>query len=116
MREFTRDFFTIFGAQLKPAGDDELVVSRLPPNLAQHFGKDELHLVIPQRFYVHQQARQGDRHLYAARTRFIPREIVHHFDIRSWPAARPSLGGRKPLLPAVDLRERLRGTWHRTAG
>jgi DNA helicase-2/ATP-dependent DNA helicase PcrA len=34
--------------------------------------KDQLVLVVPQRFYTHQQAKRGDRHLYAARTRFIP--------------------------------------------
>ena len=34
--------------------------------------KDQLMLLLPQRFYVHQQARRGDKHLYASRTRFIP--------------------------------------------
>ena len=31
--------------------------------------KDELNLIVPQRFYTHQQARTGDRHVYAGRTR-----------------------------------------------
>ena len=35
--------------------------------------KDDLHLVVPQRFFTHQQAANGDRHVYAQRTRFIPR-------------------------------------------
>ena len=34
--------------------------------------KDSLNLLVPQRFYVTQQRAYGDRHLYAARTRFIP--------------------------------------------
>lgn len=34
--------------------------------------RDQLHLVVPQRFYVHGQAAKGDRHVYASRTRFIP--------------------------------------------
>src|SRR5207237_9474047 len=34
--------------------------------------KDHLHLIVPQRFYVHAQALHGDRHVYASRTRFIP--------------------------------------------
>ena len=33
--------------------------------------RDHLHLIVPQRFYVTQQAARGDRHLYAGRTRFI---------------------------------------------
>jgi len=34
--------------------------------------KDDLHLVVPQRFFTHGQNTQGDRHVYASRTRFIP--------------------------------------------
>jgi DNA helicase-2/ATP-dependent DNA helicase PcrA len=76
--------------------------------------KDRLWLMVPQRFYVQQQARKGDRHLYAARTRFIPRQIVGHFERRSWAAARPSKSGHQLPLAPIDLRERLRGTWRRT--
>jgi DNA helicase-2/ATP-dependent DNA helicase PcrA len=32
--------------------------------------KDELDLIVPQRFFTHQQAKLGDRHLYASRSRF----------------------------------------------
>jgi DNA helicase-2/ATP-dependent DNA helicase PcrA len=70
--------------------------------------------MIPQRFYVQQQARKGDRHLYAARTRFIPAEIAGHFERRSWAAARPSRPGQQVPRAPIDLRERLRGTWRRT--
>jgi DNA helicase-2/ATP-dependent DNA helicase PcrA len=38
--------------------------------------KDDLHLVVPQRFFVHGQHAQGDRHLYASRTRFIPEKLL----------------------------------------
>ncbi len=34
--------------------------------------KDDLHLVVPQRFFTHGQNAYGDRHVYASRTRFIP--------------------------------------------
>ena len=33
--------------------------------------KDHLDLIMPQRFFAHQQKSNGDRHMYAARTRFI---------------------------------------------
>jgi DNA helicase-2/ATP-dependent DNA helicase PcrA len=42
--------------------------------------KDALHLVVPQRFFTHGQSRQGDRHVYAARTRFIPTELLPLYD------------------------------------
>jgi Superfamily I DNA and RNA helicases len=34
--------------------------------------RDDLHLVVPQRFFTHGQHTKGDRHVYASRTRFIP--------------------------------------------
>ena len=49
--------------------------------------KDQLMLMVPQRFYTHQQAARGDKHLYAARTRFIPSALLKHFEQRTWPVA-----------------------------
>jgi DNA helicase-2/ATP-dependent DNA helicase PcrA len=40
--------------------------------------RDELHLITPQRFFVTQQTKFGDRHMYAQRTRFITRAITDH--------------------------------------
>jgi DNA helicase-2/ATP-dependent DNA helicase PcrA len=76
--------------------------------------RDRLWLMVPQRFYVQQQARKGDRHLYAARTRFIPAEIAEHFERRIWPAARTSPTGHPAPLAPIDLRQRVRGMWSRT--
>src|SRR6202023_2627300 len=47
--------------------------------------KDDLHLIVPQRFFTHGQNAQGDRHVYASRTRFIPDRLLGLFDRTSWP-------------------------------
>jgi DNA helicase-2/ATP-dependent DNA helicase PcrA len=47
--------------------------------------KDDLHLVVPQRFFVHGQHAQGDRPLYASRTRFIPEKLLGLFVQMAWP-------------------------------
>jgi DNA helicase-2/ATP-dependent DNA helicase PcrA len=46
--------------------------------------KDELDLIVPQRFFTHQQAKLGDRHVYASRSRFIPDSILGMFATRNW--------------------------------
>ena len=46
--------------------------------------KDELDLVVPQRFYTYQQSKTGDRHVYACRSRFIPDGIIDLFDCQAW--------------------------------
>ncbi|MCX5513615.1 ATP-dependent DNA helicase [Kaistia algarum] len=74
--------------------------------------KDDLHLVVPQRFYVTQQRSGGDRHLYASRTRFIPPPLVGLFEPVMWPAATASIApaGATRTDP-VDLKARMRGMW-----
>jgi DNA helicase II / ATP-dependent DNA helicase PcrA len=74
--------------------------------------KDELHLLVPQRFYVTQQTRNGDRHLYAQRTRFIPREMTPLFDDFFWPRIEPAADAEWPTRGAtVDLGAKMRGMW-----
>jgi DNA helicase-2/ATP-dependent DNA helicase PcrA len=46
--------------------------------------KDELDLIVPQRFFTHQQAKLGDRHVYASRSRFVPDSILGSFEARHW--------------------------------
>ena len=41
--------------------------------------RHHLHLLVPQRFYVTQQSAYGDRHLYAAISRFLPESIRDRF-------------------------------------
>ncbi|KKC39281.1 ATP-dependent DNA helicase [Devosia epidermidihirudinis] len=74
--------------------------------------KDELHLMVPQRFYVTQQSRNGDRHLYAQRTRFIPRSMTGQFEDILWPPVTPYAGATSPSKPVVvDLGSKMRGMW-----
>src|SRR5262249_48916270 len=58
--------------------------------------KDHLHLIVPHRFYAHQQRSNGDRHIYALRTRFIPDAITNHFEQCAWP-----ISNREGNSPAV---------------
>ena len=75
--------------------------------------RDDLDLVMPQRFFVHQQAARGDRHVYASRTRFIPAAILDRFEQAAWPAARPSphAGSATAARAPVDIGARMRGMW-----
>ena len=73
--------------------------------------KDELNLIVPQRFYTHGQARTGDRHAYAGRTRFIPANICRHFSRVTWPVASASAVRAPVAASSVDIRERMRGMW-----
>ena len=73
--------------------------------------KDHLHMIVPQRFYANQQRANGDRHMYAVRTRFIPDTITKHFEQSTWPVAREdSSAPRAPIKP-VDITARIKSRW-----
>jgi len=73
--------------------------------------KDHLHLIVPQRFFAHHQRSNGDRHMYAARTRFIPSAILDRFASCAWPVVVAAAAGASPKREPVDIGARLRGMW-----
>jgi DNA helicase-2/ATP-dependent DNA helicase PcrA len=74
--------------------------------------RDQLHLMLPQRFYTHRQRSTGDRHVYAQRTRFIPDSILQHFETCSWPPAKSISGSADRRTGIhVDVRARMRRMW-----
>lgn len=75
-------------------------------------GKDNLDLVVPQRFFTHGQNAQGDRHVYASRTRFIPATLLQFFEVVGWPQARADGGASHQARQVrVDVGARMRGMW-----
>jgi len=74
--------------------------------------KNALTLVHPLRFFIRQQSRHGDRHVFTPRTRFIPDAILDKFE-RATPAGPASDESRAPgpSAPRVDIAARLRATW-----
>ncbi|MFP5076447.1 ATP-dependent helicase [Rhizobium sp. YIM 134829] len=73
--------------------------------------RDSLSLITPQRFFTHGQNAQGDRHVYAARTRFIPATLLQFFEATSWPKVAPSASERAARGATIDIGARMRGMW-----
>jgi DNA helicase-2/ATP-dependent DNA helicase PcrA len=74
--------------------------------------KDNLSLVMPQRFFTHGQNAQGDRHVYAARTRFIPKALLPHFACATWPPPNTLTSQQRAVKQVrIDVSARLRDQW-----
>ncbi|OLP58839.1 ATP-dependent DNA helicase [Xaviernesmea oryzae] len=73
--------------------------------------RDSLALITPQRFFTHGQSAQGDRHVYAARTRFIPATLLQFFETVSWPIVSSAAGERSARQVRIDVAARMRGIW-----
>ena len=73
--------------------------------------KDELHLIAPQRFFTHQQATSGDRHVYASRSRFLPNTVLSFFDTRAWPPVDEHPNRTASSNTYLDVGARMRAMW-----
>ena len=62
--------------------------------------KSDLHLVAPLKYYVTQQPRMGDRHVYGAKSRFLTRAVMACLREIAWDEA-----------PAVAVAAKMRAMW-----
>jgi DNA helicase-2/ATP-dependent DNA helicase PcrA len=72
--------------------------------------RDQLDLIEPQRYYVTQQSRRGDAHVYGARSRFLVPTVLDTLHQAGWGEAasdRAVVGD----APRVDVGARLRNMW-----
>jgi DNA helicase II / ATP-dependent DNA helicase PcrA len=74
--------------------------------------KTELHLIAPFRYFVTQQARGGDRHVYGAKSRFMTEKVLAGLHALAWPGAPGAQSAqRSPQAAALDVGARLRTMW-----
>lgn len=73
--------------------------------------RDDLHLIVPQRFFTHNQNAKGDRHVYAARTRFIPSHLLADYERTAWPPVAATAASAAKAAPQIDIGARMRGMW-----
>jgi DNA helicase-2/ATP-dependent DNA helicase PcrA len=72
--------------------------------------RTRLDLISPLKYYVTQQSRMGDRHVYGAKSRFLTKAVMACFDpvvFGERETAAPGQAGQA----AVDVAARLRGMW-----
>ncbi len=62
--------------------------------------KSDLHLIAPLKYYVTQQSRMGDRHVYGAKSRFLTRPVMACLQELAWDET-----------PAVNVAARMRAMW-----
>ncbi|MDB4966996.1 MAG: ATP-dependent helicase [Myxococcales bacterium] len=73
--------------------------------------RDQLHVIHPLRFFVRQQRRYGDLHVYAPRTRFIPDSLLDRFTRVSHGTIAPEDAPDAAPAARVDVGARLRAMW-----
>ena len=93
------------------AGDNKAIdEERRLLYVAMTRAKQALHLLSPLKFFVTQQHRLGDKHVYGARSRFMTDGLLQSFDCVAHGS--PERGGLQTRAGhTVDVASRLRGMW-----
>ena len=97
-------------SDLATGSSEEIEEERRLLYVAMTRARDELTIIVPQRFFVHGQPRHGDRHVLASRTRFIPSMLLRHFESVTWPLANKEVSVFANT-PRVNIAERMRAMW-----
>jgi DNA helicase-2/ATP-dependent DNA helicase PcrA len=101
-------------SDLATGSTEEIEEERRLLYVAMTRARDQLDIVVPQRFYTHQQARNGDRHVHAGRSRFLPQQVMPRFEQRVWPGVRRDADGSAARQQApIDVGARMRAMWKR---
>jgi DNA helicase II / ATP-dependent DNA helicase PcrA len=102
-----------FPSEFATGRADQIEEERRLLYVAMTRARHELSLIAPLRYYVVQQARHGDAHVYGARSRFLTDPVMQHLEAVAWPGAtvdaRPQPRTRN--LPQIDVAARLRRRW-----
>jgi DNA helicase-2/ATP-dependent DNA helicase PcrA len=73
--------------------------------------KDWLYLIQPQRFYTGSSRRNGDRHVYAPRTRFLTAEVLELFELRTADGGKTQMTTDGSRGRFMNVAEKLRAMW-----
>jgi DNA helicase-2/ATP-dependent DNA helicase PcrA len=93
------------------AGDrNKLEEERRLAYVALTRAKNKLVLVNPFKYFIPEQAKYGDRHVYGTKSRFLTDPVLATLEQTHW-SSRPPAGPRWDADVRVDLKDRARSMW-----
>src|SRR5438067_6177121 len=99
-------------SDMASGSEDEIEEERRLLYVAMTRARDHLAIVLPQRFYVHQQSGLGDRHVYASRSRFLTDAACAAFEHETWPLSfAPASQTVSASGANIDLAARIQSVW-----
>ena len=96
-------------SDLATGDDDEIEEERRLLYVALTRARDRLHVMYPQRYYRRPRGLE-DPHSYSQRSRFLPDEVLEHFDVTGPELATVPTGG-EPVTASAEVDAFLAGLW-----
>jgi ATP-dependent DNA helicase UvrD/PcrA len=100
-----------FPSEFSTGKSEQIEEERRLLYVAMTRAKNDLHLIAPLKYYVANQPKHGDRHVYGARSRFLTRAVMSTLDAITWPDNGESPGALAPSNARVNVAGKLRSMW-----
>jgi DNA helicase-2/ATP-dependent DNA helicase PcrA len=100
-----------FPSEFSTGKSDQIEEERRLLYVAMTRAKNDLHLIAPLKYYVANQPKNGDRHVYGARSRFLTKAVMAKLDAITWPVEGDEAAATAPSKARVNVAGKLRGMW-----
>jgi DNA helicase-2/ATP-dependent DNA helicase PcrA len=101
-----------FPSEFAAGSPDLLEEERRLLYVAMTRARDALHLLVPLRYYVTQQQKWGDAHVYGAKSRFLTPAVMETLDaVAAVAAVDPHFSVMATTGPVIDVATRVRSFW-----
>ena len=100
-----------FPSEFSTGKSDQIEEERRLLYVAMTRAKNDLHLIAPLKYYVANQPKNGDRHVYGARSRFLTKAVMATLDAITWPADGDAADPPASSTARVNIAGKLRGMW-----
>ncbi len=100
-----------FPSEFSTGRSDQIEEERRLLYVAMTRAKNDLHLIAPLKYYVTNQPKNGDRHVYGARSRFLTKAVMANLDAMTWPDVDDNPATAQSTSARINVAGRLRGMW-----
>ena len=101
-----------FPSEFSTGRSDQIEEERRLLYVAMTRARNDLHLIAPLRYYVTNQPRTGDRHVYGAKSRFLTAAVMAKLSPHTWPESQDQVTATTPPGEArVNVAGKLRSMW-----
>ena len=100
-----------FPSEFSTGSPEQIEEERRLLYVAMTRAKNDLHLIAPLKYYVANQPKNGDRHVYGARSRFLTRAVMTRLDAITWPHHADQPSNHPSSQARVNVAGKLRDLW-----
>jgi len=100
-----------FPSEFSTGRADQIEEERRLLYVAMTRAKNDLHLIAPLKYYVTNQPKNGDRHVYGAKSRFLTKAVMAKLASCTWPESHDERDAPARTNARVNVAGRLRSMW-----